>query len=129
MRVLFDSHALVWFLLGDARFPARLRQTLEVPETEFVISAACIWEIATKFRRGRWPEAEVVLADLNVVLASSAYSPLAISIEHARTAGFFAWNHRDPFDRILAAQSQLEEIPLVTTDPVFRTFGVAVMWS
>jgi PIN domain nuclease of toxin-antitoxin system len=128
MRILFDSHALVWFLLSDRRFPARLRQTLEMPDTEFVISAACIWEIATKFRRGRWPEAEAVLASLNLVLATSAYIPLAISIEHARTAGSFAWDHHDPFDRILAAQSQIESIPLVTADPVFRVFGTAVVW-
>jgi PIN domain nuclease of toxin-antitoxin system len=128
MRILFDSHALVWFLLGDSRFPVRLRQRLELPETEFVVSAVCVWEIATKVRRGRWPEAEAIIANLSLALATSAYSPLAISIEHARTAGFFAWHHRDPFDRILAAQSQIEGIPLVSADPVFRAFGIAVMW-
>ena len=128
MRVLFDSHALVWFLLGDNRFPARLRLDLEHPETEFVISAVCVWEIATKVRRGRWPEAEEIIVTLSDVLATSAYIPLAITIEHARTAGFFAWQHRDPFDRLLAAQSQIERIPLVSADPVFRSFGTAVMW-
>lgn len=128
MRVLFDSHALVWFLLGDSRFPVRLRQSLESPETEFVISAVCVWEIATKVRRGRWPEAAAIMANLSLVLATSAYSPLAINIEHARMAGNFAWHHRDPFDRILAAQSQIEGIPLVSADPVFDALGIAVMW-
>jgi PIN domain nuclease of toxin-antitoxin system len=128
MRVLFDSHALVWFLLGDSRFPNRLQRDFEHPEMEFVISAVCIWEIATKVRSGRWPEAQEVMLNLGDMLTNSTYVPLAISIEHARTAGFYAWQHRDPFDRLLAAQSQIEKMPLVSTDPVFRKFGTAVLW-
>jgi PIN domain nuclease of toxin-antitoxin system len=128
MRVLFDSHALVWFLQGDRRFPASLRERLEAPEIEFVISAVCIWEIATKVRRGKWPEAETVIATMASTLATSAYVPLAITIEHARIAGFLPAHHRDPFDRMLAAQSQVEGIPLVSADPVFRAFAIAVIW-
>jgi PIN domain nuclease of toxin-antitoxin system len=128
MKVLFDSHALVWFLLGDDKFPAPLRRDLEHPETEFVISAVCVWEIASKVRRGRWPEAAEVIGNLNDVLATSAYVPLAITIEHAHTAGFLAGQHRDPFDRMLAAQSQVEGIPLLSADPVFATFGTVLMW-
>jgi PIN domain nuclease of toxin-antitoxin system len=128
VKILFDSHALVWFVLGDSRFPTRLRRKLEEPDTEFVISAVCVWEIVAKVNRGRWPEAEVFVADLDTVLMKSAYLPLAISIEHARMAGFFTWAHRDPFDRLLAAQSQIEGIPLISADPVFRTFGTIVMW-
>jgi PIN domain nuclease of toxin-antitoxin system len=128
MKVLFDSHALVWLLLGDRRVPVRLRQTLDDPDTQFVISAVCIWEIASKVGRGKWPEAEVVITHIYDMLATSACIPLPITIDHARTAGLFTWRHRDPFDRILAAQSQVEGIPLVSADPVFRAFGMAVMW-
>jgi len=128
MRVLFDSHALVWFFLGDTRFPVHLRKTLAEPETEFVISAVCVWEIATKVRRGKWPEANEIIAALNDVLVVSAYIQLAITIEHAQTAGFLSGNHRDPFDRMLAAQSQVEGLPLITADPAFRLFGTTVMW-
>jgi PIN domain nuclease of toxin-antitoxin system len=128
MKLLFDSHALVWFLKGDERFPRLLRRQLESEDAQFVISAACVWEMATKVRRGKWPEAGPVLDNLTAVLATSIYTPLSISIEHARVAGLFAWQHQDPFDRILAAQSQIETIPLVTADPVFRDFGTAVMW-
>lgn len=128
MRILFDSHALVWFLRGDNRFPPRLRETLEAPETEFVISAVCVWEIATKVRRGKWPDAEEVIATLSGVLATTAYIPLAITLDHARMAGFLAWRHRDPFDRMLAAQSQVEGIPLISADPVFRAFGTTAIW-
>lgn len=128
MRILFDSHAFVWFLLGDARLPIRLRQRLEQPETEFVVSSASIWEIATKARLGRWPDGATVMANLNAVLATSAYSSLFVTIEHARIAGFLPWRHRDPFDRILAAQSQVEGLPLVSADRVFAEHGVTVIW-
>ena len=128
MKVLFDSHALVWFLLGDARVPERVRKSLEQPETELVVSAASIWEIATKARLGRWPQGETVMANLHAVLATSAYSSLPITIEHARIAGFLPWHHRDPFDRILAAQSQIEGLPLVSADRAFAEFGITVMW-
>lgn len=128
MRVLFDTHALVWFLRGDSRFPTRLRQMLEDPETEFVISAVCIWEMANKARRRKWPEAEELILKLGTVLATSTYVALPITIEHARTAGFLVGEHRDPFDRMLAAQSQVEGMPLISADPIFSIFGVAVMW-
>ena len=128
MRILFDSHAFVWFLLGDARFPMRLRQRLEQPETEFVVSSASIWEIATKARLGRWPDGATVMANLNAVLATSAYRSLFVTIEHARIAGFLPWRHRDPFDRILAAQSQVEGLPLVSADRVFAEHGITVIW-
>jgi PIN domain nuclease of toxin-antitoxin system len=128
MKVLFDSHALVWFLLGDRRFPVRLRRVLQKPEAQFVISAACIWEITTKVRRGRWPEADDIVAHLSDLLATTDYIPLSITIEHAQMAGLYDWQHRDPFDRILAAQSQIEGIPLMSADPVFRSFGTSVMW-
>jgi PIN domain nuclease of toxin-antitoxin system len=129
MRVLFDSHALVWFFLGDPRLPVGLRKILAEPETEFAISAVCVWEIATKVRRGRWPEANEIIATLDTALTESAYIPLAITIEHARIAGLLSGDHRDPFDRMLAAQSQVERLPLVTADPAFRHFGTTVMWS
>lgn len=128
MKILFDSHALVWFVLGDTRLPVRLRKTLDAPETEFIISAVCIWEMVTKVRRGRWPEAEPFVAELDATLQERSYIPLPITLEHARVAGFFAWPHRDPFDRLLAAQSQIEGVPLVTADPAFRAFGTSVIW-
>ena len=128
MKVLFDSHAFVWFLLGDARLPMRLRQRLEQPETEFVVSSASIWEIATKARLGRWPDGATVMANLNALLATSAYSSLFVTIEHARIAGFLPWRDRDPFDRILAAQSQVEGLPLVSADSVFAEHGITVIW-
>ena len=128
MRFLFDSHALVWFLLGDTRLPARLRATIEQPDLEVFISAVCAWEIASKVRRGKWPEAADIPAMIDVLTDANTFQPLPITIRHARIAGYLPGRHRDPFDRMLAAQSQAESMHLMTADPVFQEFGVQVLW-
>jgi PIN domain nuclease of toxin-antitoxin system len=96
--------------------------------SEVFVSAVCAWEIATKVNRGRWLEAASVVASLQDITQAGAFTPLPITIEHARFAGLLAGRHYDPFDRMLAAQSQLENLPLVTTDPAFRVFGTEVVW-
>jgi PIN domain nuclease of toxin-antitoxin system len=126
VKLLFDSHSLVWFLTGDDRFPGRLRAP--IAEAEKVISAACVWEIATKVARGSWPEAERVAATLDDILEHGDYLALPITILHAKIASWLPGRHRDPFDRMLAAQAQVEALPLLTADPVFAEFGVQVVW-
>lgn len=126
MKILFDSHALVWFLLGDQRCPPSLRNM--ATEADIVISAVVVWEIASKVNRGKWPEAAAVAAALDGLLAEHAYVALPITLRHAHVAGFLRTRHRDPFDRMLAAQAQVEGIPLATADPVFRELGVSVVW-
>ena len=126
MRILFDSHALVWFLLGDPRLPLRVREVLK--EAEMFISAVSAWEIATKVARGKWPDANRIAVDFDEVLATDAYTPLPITIQHARVAGFLPGRHRDPFDRMLAAQAQVEGVTLVSGDPAFEILGVPAMW-
>jgi PIN domain nuclease of toxin-antitoxin system len=126
MRILFDSHALVWFLTGDRRFPSHLRES--VGEAEKFISAVCMWEVTVKVARRKWPEAGPVAAMLDEVLQIGDYSPLPISLKHAQVAGYFVTRHRDPFDRMLAAQAQVEGLPLLTGDSAFAEFGVQVIW-
>jgi PIN domain nuclease of toxin-antitoxin system len=119
---------LVWFLLGDLRLPQRILIELDRPDTEFVISAVCVWEITTKVRIGKWRQAADIIMLLDRLLETAAYIALPITIEHAKVAGSYAWGHRDPFDRLLAAQSQIEALPLVSADSIFGRFGVTVMW-
>jgi PIN domain nuclease of toxin-antitoxin system len=128
VRILFDSHSLVWFLLGDRRLPPHLRDAIELSDSEVFISAVCVWEIASKVGRGKWPEASNIPALVEDLVAANTFLPLSITLDHARAAGFLSGRHRDPFDRMLAVQSQLERIPLATADPIFRQFGVEVMW-
>jgi PIN domain nuclease of toxin-antitoxin system len=76
---------------------------------------------------GKWRAADIIIL-LDQLLETAAYIAMPITIEHAKVAGSFAWAHRDPFDRLLAAQSQIEGLPLVSADTIFRRFGLTVMW-
>jgi PIN domain nuclease of toxin-antitoxin system len=128
MRILFDSHALVWFLAGDARFSRRARAEAEADDAIICISAVTAWEVTNKVRIGKWPEAAVLAESFLETVARHGFEPLPITLEHARLAGLLPGPHRDPFDRMLAAQAQVEGIALVTADPVFLALGVRVLW-
>jgi len=128
MRILFDSHALVWFLAGDARFSRRARAEAEADDAIVCVSAVTAWEVTNKVRIGKWPEAAVLAESFLKTVARYGFEPLPITLEHARLAGLLPGPHRDPFDRMLAAQAQVEGIALVTADPVFRGLGVRVLW-
>jgi PIN domain nuclease of toxin-antitoxin system len=128
MPILLDTHALLWWMLGDPRLSAKARAAVGAESTEAFVSAASAWEIATKVRLGRLPEATRLTHRLPESLAEQNFKLLAISIEHGRLGGLLATQHRDPFDRILAAQALLEDMPLVTNDPAFAGFGVKLLW-
>jgi PIN domain nuclease of toxin-antitoxin system len=128
VKVLFDSHALVWYLTGNKRLSPKARDIADDLESEVFVSAVCAWEIAAKVNRGRWPEAAQIANSLQEITLAQAFTALPITIEHARVAGFLPALHRDPFDRMLAAQSQVEGMPLVTADPAFRAFATLVIW-
>jgi PIN domain nuclease of toxin-antitoxin system len=128
MRILFDSHALVWFLDGDSRLSRRALSALNAPDAALVVSAVSAWELANKVRLGKWPEVANFAQLFVETVTAQGYELLAITAHHARLAGFLPGTHRDPFDRMLAAQAQLENIPLVTADPVFTAFGTRVIW-
>jgi PIN domain nuclease of toxin-antitoxin system len=79
-------------------------------------------------RSGKWPEAAILAQDIQTALREESFEPLPVTLEHARLAGFLPGPHRDPFDRMLAAQAQIEAVPLITADPAFRGFGTRVLW-
>ena len=128
MRILLDTHALLWWLDGDRRLSQRARRLIDSDQTAVLVSAASAWEICTKFRLGKLPGAAAVAADLMGCLDSQGLAPLSITVDHAQRAGSLPGPHRDPFDRVLIAQSQAEDLPLVTVDPVFGLYGVKVIW-
>lgn len=128
MRLLVDTHAFFWWLQGSERLSRAAAEALESTDNEALVSSVVAWEMATKSRIGKWPEGERVANDIETVIQARGLTALPISIGHARYAGLFPGDHRDPFDRILAAQSELENAPLVTADPIFRSFGVRVLW-
>jgi PIN domain nuclease of toxin-antitoxin system len=107
---------------------ARALSALDDDANEILISPVVAWELATKTRLGKWPEAHPAVAGLDNFVEANALRPLPISIGHGLLAGSLPGSHRDPFDRMLAAQSRIEDVPLITADPVFPGFGVNVLW-
>lgn len=125
--MLLDTHALLWFQAGDRRLSRGARAAIEAEDAELLVSAACIWEMAIKASLGRLQLPSSVAAYLAEKIGAG-YRVLAISGGHAATVEALPWHHRDPFDRLLAAQAITERCPLVTRDRVFRKYGVDVIW-
>jgi PIN domain nuclease of toxin-antitoxin system len=128
VRLLLATHALVWFLLGDSQLSSRSHIAIEAPPTHVFVSVATVWEIAIKVGLGKWPDAESLLADIETRLAAVNFAVLPISIAHVRHAGMMVAAHRDPFDRLLAAQAAIEGLIVVTTDQKLVGLGVPVLW-
>jgi PIN domain nuclease of toxin-antitoxin system len=128
-RLLLDTHALLWTLLAPQRIPKATLDQIRDPGTELLASAASAWEISTKFRLGKLDEAQAVVHGYSDHLRHLRARELPITSHHALTAGLLTWDHRDPFDRVIAAQCMIESIPLVTADQAIATFpGIRVVW-
>ncbi|MGD0481658.1 MAG: type II toxin-antitoxin system VapC family toxin [Terracidiphilus sp.] len=128
MRVLLDTHALLWAAFRKDRLSARAQKLIEAPANEILVSAASAWEIATKYRLGKLPLAQVLVEDFVPRVAAAGYVLLSISAEHALRAGRLPADHKDPFDRMLAAQAIDEDLPLLSNDEQLDVFGVRREW-
>jgi len=123
-----DTHAFLWWLAGDERLPQEARAAISTIENQVLVSAASAWEICTKVRLGKLPGAVVVAADFSACLSGQGFTPVAITVEHAQRAGSLPGPHRDPFDRMLIAQTQAMEVPLVSNERLFDRYGVRRLW-
>jgi PIN domain nuclease of toxin-antitoxin system len=128
VRLLLDTHALLWWLDGDRRLSRKARALMAAEDNVIFVSAASAWEISTKARLGKLPGAVEVAADVAGAVLGQGFVGLDITIVHAQRAGRLPGTHRDPFDRMLAAQAQLEDLPIVSNDPVFDQYGVTRVW-
>ena len=128
MRVLLDTHAFLWWIADSGRLSAPARTVIADELNDIVVSAASAWEIATKFRIGKLPGCEAVAADVAGHIEGQGFVELKIGVADAERAGRLPGPHRDPFDRMLAAQALARELPVVSVDPVFDRFGVARLW-
>ena len=124
MRLLLDTHALLWALTDSRKLSKKARQALAEPDGEQFVSAASAMEIFTKHRLGRLPEAATLVKHWSRIMAPPGYTALAITIAHAARAGALAHPHGDPFDRILIAQAQIEGLTLVSNEKLFDAFDV-----
>lgn len=128
MKLLLDTHVLLWALLEPEKLSPELRQALEDSDTTLLVSAATAWEIATKWRLGKLRQAQAVVEHYAMALHRLAAVELPITGSVARQAGLWEVTHRDPFDRLLAAQAKAENLVLATNDPAFAQFkGVVVL--
>jgi PIN domain nuclease of toxin-antitoxin system len=128
VRALLDTHAFLWWLDGDRRLSRTARAFVGDDGNVIYVSAATAWEIATKVRLGRLPGAIDVADDVAACLRAQGFTALPITIPHAQKAGALPGPHRDPFDRMLIAQAQAEDVPLVSNERVFDHYGVRRLW-
>ena len=128
MSYLLDTHALLFWLFDDDRLSTTARGIIGDPGHPIFVSAASAWEIATKHRLGKLDSAAVLAQDMAGYVRKAGFRELPVTIRHGQRAGGFPHPHRDPFDRILAAQALLEGLKLITRDPALVQFGVDVLW-
>ena len=128
MRLLLDTHAFLWWLAGNRRLSPAARRAVDDTSNDVVVSAATAWEITTKHRVGKLPEAEAVALDVTGSIASQGFDELAITVEDAERAGRLPGTHRDPFDRMLIAQALAHNLTVVSIDAVFDGYGVSRLW-
>ena len=128
MRLLLDTHALLWWWTDNPGLSALARNSIADGTSEVFVSAASAWEIATLRRLGRLDHAPDAARRFHELVTADAFRHLAITYTHCLRAGAYSSEHRDPFDRVLAAQSEMESLTLVTKDRAFGQFGTTVIW-
>lgn len=127
---LLDTHALIWGLTDPQRLGNAAREVMGSRENRLVVSAASAWEISTKFRLGKLPGADTIVRNFEGYVAELGAQPLDVSTSHALLGGSLGWAHRDPFDRMLAAQALIEGHLLISRDSVFSDVqGLEVIWD
>ncbi|HEX8126590.1 MAG TPA: type II toxin-antitoxin system VapC family toxin [Allosphingosinicella sp.] len=128
MKLLLDTHALLWALLDSERLSAAARESIAAESNELLISAVSAMELTTKFRLGKLGQAAPFMRDGWIGLRDLDWTPLPISFEHASVGGSLQIAHKDPFDRLLIAQALTERVPIVSNESVFDEFGVERIW-
>ncbi len=123
MRVLLDTHILLWWLADDPLLPEEAAAVIADGDNEVTVSAATVWEITIKQAAGRLEAPD----DLVEALAANDFDSLAMTAEHAILAGRLPTHHTDPFDRMLIAQAQTEGLILLSVDSRFAHYGVDVL--
>lgn len=127
--VLLDTHAFAWSVTAPDSLGPDARAVIADRANTLYVSAASVWEMAIKVRSGRWPEAEPLVVTAETLTRRLGAELLPIDVADARRAGLLDWDHRDPFDRMLAAQATNRQLPLVTCDVQFRhVSGLGVIW-
>lgn len=129
MRLLLDTHSFIWFFEGDSRLPLNARQLIADEDNNLLLSIASIWEMAIKTSIGKLTLSKSFERAINEHVLLSDIDVLGITVPHTFAVARMALHHRDPFDRIIIAQSLVEAIPLISGDPAFDQYGVTRIWQ
>ena len=127
MSYLIDTHILLWWVFDNPKLDESSRAIIANPDHLIIVSSATAWEIATKYRIGKLSKAKNLVENYEQVLSQAGFSELPITTAHALRAGSLPVAHRDPFDRMLMAQAELEDLPILTYDSAFHTGLIQVI--
>jgi PIN domain nuclease of toxin-antitoxin system len=127
-RLLLDTHALLWWWTDSPKLSAKVRKLIANEDNSIFVSAASAWELATKVRLGKLPEAREAVQRFNELVLADGFVHLAVDHIHALQAGSYEQAHRDPFDRILLAQASVAGLTLLSCDAELKSFGVKLVW-
>lgn len=128
MNLLLDTHAIAWWLLDDSRLSRRVGALIADTRNNVHVSAVSAYETALKHRLGKWPEIGPLAGAFEQIVAAEGFKLLPVTGRHAARAGLLSAPHRDPFDRILAAQAEIEDLTLATNDGRLADFGTPTVW-
>jgi PIN domain nuclease of toxin-antitoxin system len=128
LRALLDTHTLLWWILDESVLTQTARTTIADTGNTMVVSAASAWEIAIKFQLGRLAEAAELVTNFPSEIEHEGFELLPISAEHGVRAGLLPGLHKDPFDRMLIAQCQAENMPILSNEAIFDAYGVRRLW-
>lgn len=128
MRLLLDTHALIWWWKDDPILPAAARAAMTDSANHVFVSAATAWEMATKVRKGQLPEMRDRLPTFDDDVIRDGFRHLTISSAHGARGGSLPGAHKDPFDRLIAAQAMIEDLIVITRDREIAAFGCKVLW-
>lgn len=128
MSFLLDTHTFIWWIMADRNLSDRARSAIEDADSRRCVSAVTAFEIANKVRIGKLDFAQAIIDQFDTILDEAGFQRLAITPSHALLAGQITGDHKDSFDRLLAAQSSLEGLVLITADKAFESFDIERLW-
>lgn len=128
MKLLLDTHALLWWLDDDPRLSSRCRHAIANPDSAVLVSVATVWEIAIKAGLGQLDMPADLGAYLHRQVRKNHFDLLPVGFDHAVAVRDLPWHHKDPFDRLLIAQSRTEQIPIVSADAALASYDVVLVW-
>ena len=128
MRYLLDTHALLWYTLGDPKMSGAATALIVDPANEILISPACYWEIAIKVSIGKLSLHQPYEDFMDDCLNKYGFAILPVEPKHTARVIGLPFHHKDPFDRLLVAQALVENIPIISNDPALDAYGVKRLW-